>query len=291
MTSANQSQINRLTKEIADLQKAVAQETKKEADIQAKINRANEAIGRTSNISTRRSKLKEVERATNDSAATQKKRADLAGKIASKSKNLSMYQERQSREEERERKKVADDQRRLIQEREQHEKKITNVIRLRANSIATPNHALPTPISYDFFISHASEDKDGFVRGLAEALQTRGAKVWYDEFTLKVGDSLRREIDRGLNRSRYGIVVLSRHFFKKEWPQRELDGLVSLEGDSGKRILPIWHEISMDEVTRHSPTIADKIALNTSLRSTDEIADELCRLIEGWHENGSTNTC
>ena len=156
--------------------------------------------------------------------------------------------------------------------------------------IATPNHALPTRISYDFFISHASEDKDGFVRGLAEALRTRGAKVWYDEFTLKMGDSLRREIDRGLTHSRYGIVVLSRHFFQKEWPQRELDGLVSLEGDGRKRILPIWHEISKDEVTRHSPTVADKIALNTSLKSTSEIADELCRLIEGWHENDSTSS-
>ena len=100
-----------------------------------------------------------------------------------------------------------------------------------------------------------------------------------------MGDSLRREIDRGLTDSRYGIVVLSRNFFRKEWPQKELDGLVSLEGDGAKRILPIWHEISKNEVTRHSPTLADKVALNTSLKNKDEIADELCRLIEGWHEN------
>ena len=176
MTFANRSQINRLVREIADLRQAEARETKKEADIQAKINRATEAMSRTSNDSTWRSKSNELERATRDLAATQKKRADVAGRVAGKSKELSMYQERQSREEERERKKVADEQKKLFREREQHEKKITNEIRLRTNLITTPSHDLPA-MSYDFFISHASEDKGSFVRGLAEALRARGAKV------------------------------------------------------------------------------------------------------------------
>jgi len=60
---------------------------------------------------------------------------------------------------------------------------------------------------------------------LAESLRKKGARVWYDEFTLKIGDSLRRSIDKGLTKSRYGIVVLSPAFFKKEWAQKELDGL------------------------------------------------------------------
>jgi len=68
---------------------------------------------------------------------------------------------------------------------------------------------------YDVFISHASEDKDAIVRSLAEALVKGGLKVWYDEFELKIGDSLRRKIDKGLAHSRFGIVVLSQAFFKK----------------------------------------------------------------------------
>ena len=51
--------------------------------------------------------------------------------------------------------------------------------------------------------------------------------VWFDELTLKVGDSLRRSIDRGLASSRFGIVVISPHFLSKEWPQKELDGLTA----------------------------------------------------------------
>lgn len=74
---------------------------------------------------------------------------------------------------------------------------------------------------WDVFISHASEDKE-FVRPLADALIARGLRVWYDEFELKVGDHLRRSIDRGLVRSRYGIVVLSPAFFAKHWPQTEV---------------------------------------------------------------------
>ena len=63
--------------------------------------------------------------------------------------------------------------------------------------------------TFDVFISHASEDKDDFVRDLANSLQRHGLKVWYDEFTLRVGDSLRRSIENGLKNSSYGVVVLS----------------------------------------------------------------------------------
>ena len=219
------NQINQLKKEIANLRKAEAQETQKEADIQAKINRANEAATRTKSTSTLQNELKKVERASKDLATVQKKRAEISGKIADKSKSLHSYEERQAREDERERKKISDEQKRLIREREEHERKITSEIRRRTNlsSIPTPTaHAQKD--NYDFFISHASEDKDGFVRGMAEVLEARGAKVWYDEFTLKVGDSLRREIDRGLANSRFGVVVLSKYFFDKEWSQKELEG-------------------------------------------------------------------
>ena len=94
---------------------------------------------------------------------------------------------------------------------------------------------------HDVFICHASEDKDEFVRPLAEALRAHHLDVWYDEFALDVGDSLREAIDRGLAASRYGIVVLSRNFFRKPWPRRELNGLVAREmAEDRGMILPIW---------------------------------------------------
>ncbi|WP_051631364.1 toll/interleukin-1 receptor domain-containing protein [Afifella pfennigii] len=257
MSSINQSQISRLSKEIADLRKADAREAKKEADLLAKINRANDSAARTKSLSTLQSKAKEAERATRDLAGVQKKRADIAGKIAEKSKSLRSYEDRQAKEDEKQRKKMADEQKRLIRERETHERRVSAEIRSRRVSAPQVESVPDEQQSHDFFISHASEDKDGFVRALAEALQERGASVWYDEFTLKVGDSLRRNIDRGLAGSRFGVVVLSEHFFGKEWPNKELDGLVALEVQGQTRILPIWHKVSKDEVARFSPTLAD----------------------------------
>lgn len=82
----------------------------------------------------------------------------------------------------------------------------------------------PTTVGYDAFISHATEDKESVVKPLAKQLDRMGYRVWYDEFELTVGDSLRQSIDRGLGTSRYGVVVLSQAFFAKNWPQYELNG-------------------------------------------------------------------
>jgi len=132
---------------------------------------------------------------------------------------------------------------------------------------------------YDVFISHATEDKDSIVRPLAEELQGAGLRVWYDEYELKLGDSLRRKIDAGLANSRFGIVVLSHHFFRKNWSQYELDGLVTREMTGEQIILPIWHNISKQEVISYSPSLADKLARSTATHTVEEIATEIVELI------------
>jgi hypothetical protein len=114
---------------------------------------------------------------------------------------------------------------------------------------------------YDLFLSHAWEDKEAVARPLYAELVAQGLSVWFDEAVLKLGDSLRRKIDEGLSKCQYGIVILSPRFLSKQWPQRELDGLVARETASGeKAILPIWHEIDRDGVLKYSPTLADRIA-------------------------------
>lgn len=132
--------------------------------------------------------------------------------------------------------------------------------------------------TYDVFICHASEDKDSFVRLLATALRDKGQRVWYDEFSLTVGDNLRRSIDRGLSQSRFGIVVLSNRFFSKEWPQRELDGLTAREINGVKVILPVWHSVSRDDIVKYSPVLADRIGVQT-YKGLEYVVDELLRAI------------
>jgi hypothetical protein len=132
---------------------------------------------------------------------------------------------------------------------------------------------------YDVFISHASEDKDIIVAPLAAALRQRGLSVWFDSFALRIGDSLRRKIDAGIARSRFGIVVLSPSFFTKGWPQYELDGLVTMAVSGKQVLLPLWHGVSKDEVVKQSPSLADKVALRTSDYTIDEIADEIATVV------------
>lgn len=118
---------------------------------------------------------------------------------------------------------------------------------------------------HDLFICHATEDKDGFVRPLANALKKLHLEVWYDEFSLKLGDSIRRAIDLGLRQSRFGVVVLSNSFFNKQWPQYELDGLVEMEMRGNDLvILPIWHGIDKKEVMTYSPSLANKKAISSA---------------------------
>src|SRR5208283_951678 len=95
------------------------------------------------------------------------------------------------------------------------------------------------------------------LRSLADGLAARGVRVWFDEFTITIGDSLRQSIDLGLARSRFGVVVISPNFLRKGWPKKELDGLVAREIDGMKVILPVWHEIGVDGVRASSPTLAD----------------------------------
>ena len=132
---------------------------------------------------------------------------------------------------------------------------------------------------YDVFISHAGEDKDEVARPLAFALRELGLAVWYDEFELRIGDNLRRKIDAGIANSRFGVVILSEHFFAKQWSQYELDGMVAQHGVGAQSILPIWHRVTKEYIIAQSPTLAGVIALASSSLTTAEIAAEIARVI------------
>jgi hypothetical protein len=160
-----------------------------------------------------------------------------------------------------------------------HEPPLSSVPSLIQNRENVPPTDNDDGRTFDVFISHASEDKGEVVRPLALALQAGGLQVWYDEFELRIGDSLRRKIDRGLARSKFGVVVLSKAFFGKGWPNYELDGLVTKAVGGDQVILPIWHNISKQEVISFSPSLADKLARSTATHTVQEIADEIVGVI------------
>lgn len=132
---------------------------------------------------------------------------------------------------------------------------------------------------WDVFISHASEDKNSIVRELAELLEKLKVKVWYDEFALTVGDSLSRSIDEGLLKSNFGVVIISKKFLEKNWTDYEYRSLLSKEEKGKKVILPIWHNITQQEVKNFSLYLSDKVALDTSLLSTNKLALKIAEVV------------
>lgn len=159
-----------------------------------------------------------------------------------------------------------------------HERPLREVPGLVRTEIPTPEQSGGE--THDVFISHASEDKDEFVRPLANALISHGLNVWYDEMTLCIGDSLRQKIDRGLASSRVGLVVLSPDFIKKGWTNYELDGIVTRAISGEQVLLPIWHNITKQQVIDFSPSLADKVARSTATHTLDEIAVEIADLLQ-----------
>jgi len=125
--------------------------------------------------------------------------------------------------------------------------------------------SMTTPASWDVFICHASEDKEHVARPLARELEYAGLRVWYDEFILKVGDSLNESISQGLANSKFGVVILSSSFIRqKKWTNYELNSLFALEEIDNKRILPVWHNVGPDQLTKFNPALADRVAVSTS---------------------------
>ncbi len=143
-------------------------------------------------------------------------------------------------------------------------KKPTTARAIEAKKPREATAARPAVKRWDVFVSHASEDKEEIARPLADALKERGYEVWYDSFSLKLGDSLRESINRGLAESRFGVVILSKDFFAKHWTNQELNGLAAIEVGGKKVILPVWHGVTHADVVKYSPILADRMAVSTT---------------------------
>lgn len=235
-------------------------------------------INREKNMTRVLSLQKDLTRKNEEVSRIEKEKSTKEKTLSDKQKRKFDLQQQLSKEEQREREKVKMEQKEILSVQLEISREME---RQKMISRQTITSLKPVVISkqYHVFVSHASEDKEDFVRPFVNALIAEGLSVWYDEFELSIGMSLRRSIDNGLSNSKYGIVVLSEYFFKKEWPQKELDGLFAREVNGDKVILPLWHKISKNEVLTYSPIIADMVALNTTNFTIEELAKEIATVV------------
>jgi len=133
---------------------------------------------------------------------------------------------------------------------------------------------------FDFFISHAHEDRITAALPIAEGLTAKGYRVWVDVGQLAVGDGLFKNVNHGLAKARFGVVIVSHAFLAKTWPQWELEGLAALESAEGRKvILPVWHGVTLQEIAATAPILAGRIGTNTA-HGLDRVIDDLVHAVE-----------
>jgi hypothetical protein len=152
-----------------------------------------------------------------------------------------------------------------------------NVI-VRDKEYALKRSELEKPLA---FVSHDSRDKDPVVRQLVLELSKLMCPVWYDEYSLNVGDSLRSSIEAGLKETKKCIVILSPNFLGNEgWGKAEFDSVYTREIiEKDNVILPVWHDVNVKEVYEYSPRLADKVGLNSSM-GIENLAKKLAHAIK-----------
>ncbi|HXC17771.1 MAG TPA: toll/interleukin-1 receptor domain-containing protein [Holophagaceae bacterium] len=112
------------------------------------------------------------------------------------------------------------------------------------------------------FVSHDSRDKDEVARPLALELAKLGVPVWFDEFSLRLGDPLRESIEKGLRECKFCVLVVTPHFLANPgWTKTEFDAAFTREMfEKTKVILPVWKDVQAKEVYDYSQTLANKVA-------------------------------
>lgn len=140
-------------------------------------------------------------------------------------------------------------------------------------SISVPKYQAKTIPEYDVFISHANKDKEDLIEKLYRSLEMLGIKIFYDKESLEWGDNWKDRILNGTKKAEFAIIVISENFFDREWTEKELHELLNRQNRNGQKlILPIVHNITMEQLKDKYPSVADIHALDSKQYTPDQIA-------------------
>lgn len=270
---SHESELRRLRSESSRLRGDVAKASGVVAAQRKKAAEATSAANRSTSTATVKSKLAEAERATKAANDAEKKRANFETKLAGIETKVYATQQKYEKEQ-------RDAQTKAFAQLRRENDRAAVQFRTPARIGSAISAGQSVTATSDVFLSHASEDKDDIARPLKDALESRGISVWFDELKIKLGQSIRQEIEAGIANCRFGVVIVSPDFFRKQWTQAELDALFGRKMESGENlILPVWHRVSKDEVVAQSPLLAGILALNSSLTTIEEMAEEIAGVV------------
>lgn len=136
----------------------------------------------------------------------------------------------------------------------------------------------PLPDPRDVFLCHAWDDRGGAAKELHDLLESRGVSVWFSEKDVALGTPLLREIDRGLAKSRVGIVLVTPALLRRLQGEgiadKELSALLARD-----LLVPIVHGTTYEALREVSPLLGSRSGLNTAEDTMANVAAKLAELV------------
>jgi hypothetical protein len=123
---------------------------------------------------------------------------------------------------------------------------------------------------FDTFISYAKEDEK-LAAEIAGAIKSHGFSVWYAPLSLKIGEKLFNSIEEGINKSKSCLLLISPEYLNKRWTTFEMDTFLRQSVERDKKLFPIWHNVSREDVENKHPSLANIVALPTTTQFNDLI--------------------
>lgn len=271
------SSLNTLRRELSRIQEKQTDAANKYAKQDSIIANASERMGRTNSASRISSYNRDIKRAQAEKAKLSKVQAGLSKDLGKKQKQII--------DREKDLRKATDDeqQKQLKSIQRDYSSKIDKMkieqsALLKSQFGAEGANNTWDSRESDVFISYAHEDHD-YAEKLAGAIQALGLTVWIDNQSMAWGGSQIQAMDDGIRNSRFSIVVLSPSYFEKYWTTHEYRSMLVKAQNQHDLILPLFHHVTADQVKEYNLELADRHALNTSISTVEDIANELYQLI------------
>lgn len=136
----------------------------------------------------------------------------------------------------------------------------------------------------DVFLCHAWDDRKGAAQEIYDSLVSLGVSVWFSEKDVALGTSLLREIDKGLAKSRVGIVLVTPSFLRRVQAEgiadKELSALLARD-----LLVPIVHGTTYEALRDVSPLLGSRTGLSTAEDSMKEVAAKISELVTPEEKN------
>lgn len=130
----------------------------------------------------------------------------------------------------------------------------------------------------DIFLCHAWDDRKGAAKELHDLLESCGVSVWFSEKDVPLGTPLLREIDKGLVKSRVGIVLVTPAFLRRVTAEgiadKELSALLARD-----LLVPIVHDTSYEDLREVSPLLGSRSGLSTNEDTMSVVAEKIAELV------------